>query len=327
MLNLTPSRLNPLMYDPNLKNLKRARTYDGSLITEHLTYCATGSSQANLQSTKSNSIIHFDENYGLELGTLSKQQSGRISPPNSLKQSGLHPRYNNKQSKFNAFPIPPKLDPGSSSPLNPYSTVTFKIEENLKTIVESSSELLKKKYHVHDFNTTVDSKAQPIKLLSYDAKLDLSSLKGNIVSKAAPFFETLEFNPYYTDEIGILLKILNHEFETCFREEEKEERMANDCNEEVPDEIPWYRNLSNAAVKAFDDFIKSWQPISKDEYNKKYPWDKFYDPELYYEFKIDEIHEVNLDMIATDDLGSISKSNSMYMRKPHNYLFKRKLFK
>ncbi|TID30333.1 hypothetical protein CANINC_001035 [Pichia inconspicua] len=316
------SRPGSLSYDKDVTNLKRARTFAGSSSTEHLIHYKTGSSKLQQQNLEINHISRFDENQDIELKAFSKRKDDTISHRSSLKQSGLYPRYENVKS--NHFNIPTTLDPRVDLEVNPYSAVTFKIEDNLKTITESVSVPSTEKVPNRETYTKVDLEVQPIKLLPYDAELDLTPLKGNFMSKAVPFFETLEFCPTSTDETGILLKILNHEFECCSKREEEQEFKANCCAEEEEDEIPWYKKATKTMLTFIDELLKSWQPVDKEEYNKRFPWDKFYDPELYYDYKVDELHELNFDMIASDDVGTISKTNSFHMKKSHNYVSKRR---
>lgn len=310
---------------PSSKNLKRSRTYAGTSSMDHIIQYETGSSKNHLKEVDLDGSVNFDENYDIEMKTLLKKQGTGVTKIDSLKQSGLYPRYSNEQSRYKSFKTPITLDPASNSTVNPYSAVTFKIEDNIKTITESVSiSEESNKINAHGPYTKVDIDVHPIELLPYDADLNLHLLGHDYVTKASPFFETLEFSPYNRDETGILLKILNHEFEECTLDEEKEAKGGCDYNEDIAIHIPWYHKLQNNTIQAINDFVKSFQPLSKEEYNKKYPWDKFYDPELYYEYEIADIHELNYDLIATDDTDFVTKQNAMSTRKTHSYLNKRK---
>lgn len=314
------SRAGTLLYDTDITNLKRARTFAGSSSTDHLVHHKIGTSKSEQRKVDADYNSSFDENLDIEWRNFTKKKSDSIFPQTALRQSGLYPRYESHEYNHGTFNVPATLDPRSDIEINPYSAVTFKIEDNLKTITEPLSAPSINKSQIHDPYTKVDFDVQPIKLLPYDAKLDLTPLQEEFMFKAAPFFETLEFSPSNTDETGILLKILNYEFEECSRREEEEEFRVNNKG----DVIPWYQRIADAFISFINDLIKSWQPMSKEEYNEKYPWDKFYDPELYYDYKMDELHELNFDMIATDDVGTISKTNSFYQKKSHNYLSRRR---
>lgn len=180
----------------------------------------------------------------------------------------------------------------------------------------------------------VDLAIQHIELSDDTDPLNLENL-ASYVPYAGPFFQTHEFNPFEPTSTGILLKILNEEFELI--EDDLYDNESDGLNDNFFDDLeknatakklqkPWYREYFDKSISTVDQFIKSFKPLTKEEYNKKYPWDKFYDPELYYDSQTDDEEGVlNMDMIPDKLEGSINFESTTFKRK-YSYLSKRKGF-
>lgn len=165
--------------------------------------------------------------------------------------------------------------------------------------------------------TNVELNVPQIKLLEDSAPLDLSLVKRRLVPYASPFFQTIEFNPCEPTDTGILLKILNHEFESL--DDENEDEMLQ---EKENKRTPWYRGLLDLE-KCYTRFVNSFKPLTKEEYNTRYPWDKFYDPELYYDNEMDDEGVLNTELLPENLHNSISLEINDSM-KPYSYVSRRK---
>lgn len=101
----------------------------------------------------------------------------------------------------------------------------------------------------------------------------LSGLSRKRICDAAPFFLMTEFDPRAATDEGILLKVLNYEFDEL---------------DNLPPVEPYGRySLSNIFEKwilggwGFGWIRHFGFEITDDEYIAKFPWDRFYEPELY----------------------------------------------
>lgn len=333
------------------KSLKRARTIAGTSTTASTLQMTQLSGLTVLSEINTNireksyspymrsrlrenvsGIFLQDENLGIKINGDSE-----LEQKNSLKSKsipGLYPRLSiegkispearipslKNQNLFDEINDEPEIEQSSSKSFvtlisknfNGLSTVknTFCSEE--ENLYDDESEAK----HNRQF-TSVEFDVPKITLLDDSAPLDLSQVKRRLVPYASPFFQTIEFNPFEPTDTGILLKILNHEFESL-DDENDDDLMQEKENKR----IPWYRELLNLE-KYYTQFINCFKPLSKDEYNFKYPWDKFYDPELYYDNEMDDEGVLNTELLPENLHNSISSEINDYM-KPYSYISRRR---
>lgn len=80
----------------------------------------------------------------------------------------------------------------------------------------------------------------------------------------------------------------------------------------------------NVNIKPFFTYLKSLLPMGKEEYNEKYPRDKYYDSELYYTFKLrNDIHNFNSDMIPRNAEEAYPTSQAFFSRNSSMYVSRR----
>lgn len=177
----------------------------------------------------------------------------------------------------------------------------------------------------HKKFTNVEFIPENIKLLDAEAELKLFNVERKFLG-ASPFFQTIEFDPRTSNETGVLLKILNYEFENVDNHEIETEDYGGE-NARVNDKTPWYREYLDIGtyLNPISNYIKSFYPLSKEEYNKNYPWDKFYDAELYYDVDLvlTDDGELNMEMIPEqleDTIKSLKTTQSVYLKKKYNYV-------
>lgn len=163
--------------------------------------------------------------------------------------------------------------------------------------------------------TDVEIKVSTVKLLDNSEPLDLTKVKRRLVPDVSPLFYTHEFEPDRASDTDVLLKILSYEFEVIDKEDEEFERRAIEETDDLI--VLWYTNALHSVVSICINFIHSFKSMTKEEYNSKYPWDKFYEPELYYQHDIDEDGVLNMDMIPEGLQGISNKIdetiNSRYL--------------
>ena len=169
--------------------------------------------------------------------------------------------------------------------------------------------------------TDVDLDVPKIDLLDDSEPLDLSPIKKRLVPYAGPFFQTIEFNPFEPTDTGILLKILNYEFEQI--DKENDDSVDSRILETEKIKVSWIRKLISVVEGVYNDFLHVFKPLTKEEYNAKYPWDKFYDPELYFDNDMDEEGTLNTELIPDQLQGTVSNDIEESM-KPYFYVSKRK---
>lgn len=331
------------------KGLQRSRTYAGSsTYGNRLSYFPC----QDIQSTSKNSEFgftqnseriegtHHDENFGVEdniYGFNSKISRG----------SGLYPRVPHEEdnrslvrgtrlsisSNFEkSFNIKSTLsnsiqaDGTYSSNLN-----TIKDELNIETIIdEPFPNISDQKYIKHSKYTSVDTEPTNVKLLDDDEPLNLSCLSNSFVPHANPFFQTKEFSPYTPTDTSILLKILSYEFELIPDEVDSEDGGYDpdhhlEEKEKNNTHSAWYDGWID--LKSIKEFLNSYKTLSVEEYKKKYPWDQFYDPELFYSayLRHDEERGLNLEMIPNGLQDSVSGFSTAAKRE-YSYLSQRKGF-
>lgn len=217
------------------------------------------------------------------------------------------------------------------SPFSTFDNFVPQTYDSLSTIKNNNLDETIKLIETDDFPykdeekrkyTHVEIEPTNIELLDDEASLNLDLVSRKLVPYASPFFQTIEFDPCEPTDTGILLKILNYEFEHI---NEEDEAFANDSiNEYENRRIPWYRQAFNF-VKYYNDFINSFKPLTKEEYNAKYPWEKFYDPELYFDTDLSDSDEgqLNMEMIPNQLQNSMSAEISDSM-KTYSYIKRRR---
>lgn len=143
-------------------------------------------------------------------------------------------------------------------------SITNKMEYNLK-----SKHKLKKKdgnlKHRKHFTEVEIEQHDNILLENNHTKINFEAIGRKNVQYTGPFFHTIEFNPSCPTDEGVLLKILSHEFDVI------DEYIE-------PLEVPWY-----SAMFDLKRIWKKFRNLTKEEYNAKYPWDKFYDRSKFHE--------------------------------------------
>lgn len=137
---------------------------------------------------------------------------------------------------------------------------------------------------------------------SYRFQLPFESKK--FIKYAAPLHHLNEFNPFNKTDEGILLSILKFEFQKIDDEEEHKFDLSQEMGYVKP------RNLINYICGLLMDYRWLLDPfirVDRNEYLRRYPWDQFYDPELYFENGINEKesstsneHGLNLDMMPDE---------------------------
>lgn len=318
--------------------LQRSRTYAGSSIYVN----PIASKESLLQRSQRGIGSRYDENYGVEEGFSNISSYSR-------RGSGLHPRVLHEEEN-KSIGRGTRLSVGSdyeksmylksamtnlNAPAVTYSSNlnTIQDELNVETIVpECTSKFPDAKLKKHSQYVNVETKPSEIKLLDNDAPLDLSPLANTFVPHASPFFQTREFDPNVPTDTGILLKILNYEFdlipdEVDSDEEEifNEDLEANYKRTNSKRRNAWYEGWID--LKCIKEFLNSYKNLSVEEYKEKYPWDQFYDPELYYSPKPHNISDsgLNLDMIDSRSLNTVPGISTATKRE-HSYLLQRKGF-
>lgn len=146
-----------------------------------------------------------------------------------------------------------------------------------------------------------------ISTLSSDSqKFQISSDEStDFIKYAAPFNHCNEFDPYKKSDEGVLLSILALEFQKI----DDEEDLKFDLHQEMGYVKP--RSLISSIfefVMGYRWLLDPFIEIDRNEYLRRYPWDKFYDPELYYENGINEVRKkklsndngLNLDMMPDE---------------------------
>lgn len=169
--------------------------------------------------------------------------------------------------------------------------------------------------------TDVELGVSEINLLDDSEPLDLSSIRKTLVPYASPFFQTIEFNPFEPTDTGILLKILNYEFEKI--DKETEHSIDSEISETETIKVSWLRKIYFFFKGIYKDLFNIFKPLTKEEYNAKYPWDKFYDPELYFDNDMDEEGTLNTELIPDQLQGTVSNDIEKSM-KHYFYVSKRK---
>lgn len=162
-----------------------------------------------------------------------------------------------------------------------------------------------------------------INLLDDSEPLNLSPIKKSLVPYASPFFQTIEFNPFEPTDTGILLKILSYEFEQI--DKENDDFVDNGTLETENIKISWVRKLISVVEGIYNDFLYIFKPLTKEEYNIKYPWDKFYDPQLYFDNDMDEEGTLNTELIPDQLQGTVSNDIEKSLKR-FFYVSKRKSY-
>lgn len=183
---------------------------------------------------------------------------------------------------------------------------------------------------IHSSNITqfADVEVNPSEaiLSENESPLPLEKCLQNFVPYASPFFHTVEFNPYSPTDIGILLKIMNHEFENLSEDEYDDGfwvKISNKIENEKAMQVPWFwRFLRLFNIRNCFHFF---EPLTKEEYNAKFPWDKFYDPELYYDNDVDIEGGINMDMLP-DNLENNLGSESYSFKRFYSYVTDRRSY-
>lgn len=277
-------------------------------------------------------ILLQDENLGIK--TNGDQE---LEQKNNLKSKtipGLYPRLSIEGKNFPVARIPSPGNQNLFDEINNEPEVEQSSSKSLVTVISKNFNGLRsikntfslEVDNVYDDDseikcsrkfTNVEFDVPKITLLDDSEPLDLSLVKRRLVPYASPFFQTIEFSPFEPTDTGILLKILNHEFESLDNENDNELMQEKENKR-----IPWYRQLLSLE-KYYTQFINSFKPLSKEEYNSKYPWDKFYDPELYYDNDMDDEGVLNTDLLPENLHNSISSEINGYM-KPYSYISRRR---
>lgn len=322
------------------EKLKRARTYAGSSsmvnpMRDLGLYNYPNDQKVFSSKYDSNSVKYQDEN----VGGNHQLNSSFIHQPQPIKITGLQPRFINsdEQRSFNRESLASTMEL-SNDPKSPisYSTLinttghllTLKNDDNVSTDefinLDEKNNDSNYTFNKHSKYTKVDIEIPKVQLADSDEPLDLSSISNKFLTDTSPFYQTREFNPVDTTDTGILLKILNYEFESI-----PDESDIDDDNDNVDDYldensqniVPWYRNILN--FNFFRSVIDANKVLSKDEYNEKFPWDKFYEPELFEFPETDDINVLNEDMIPRSYHDTIASSTD-FSKKQYNYVSTRR---
>lgn len=273
-------------------------------------------------------FIH-DENFGVNLEHEYSENTG-LFPRNDK----IHRKFRLAEIKYSSNHIPTPGSLPQSHNINNSVTLQNNTassdlggQPNFITKDVEAKEFLFKKVdiHKHEGLINVEFKTNEIKLLDDESKLNLSNIERKFVG-ASPFFQTIEFDPRTSNETGILLKILNYEFENVDINDAKVDEYIEE-NENENYKTPWYMKYLdiNTYVDPLSEYIKSFYPLSKEEYNEKYPWDKFYDAELYYDVDLTFTEDggLNMEMIPgqlKDSIKTSRTTQSFYSKKKYNYV-------
>lgn len=134
------------------------------------------------------------------------------------------------------------------------------------------------------------------RLASDSEKFVLPQEKSAPIKYAAPFNSCNEFDPHKRTDEGILLSILAYEFQQL----DNREKLQNEAGFIKP------RNMINSIYQ----YMLKWRwlldpfvGVDQTEYLRRYPWDRFYDPQLFIHHnpkKIPSEHGLNLDMMPEE---------------------------